>query len=117
MRIHEPPSWFSPVSLLTILFLLSAVPAFADPPSSMHGTPHGDSKKLIRAQPPMAHPILCTVTAITQKLRIRGMVTIPGLPTMMECKRDMAAKDMAAMIPVLRILVVIKMRENTLVTF
>ncbi len=45
MRIHEPPSWFSPVSLLTILFLLSAVPAFADPPSSMHGAPHGDSKK------------------------------------------------------------------------
>ncbi len=44
MRIHEPPSWFSPVSLLTMLVLLSAVPAFADPPDSMHGLPHEDSK-------------------------------------------------------------------------
>ncbi len=37
MKSHEPSFCFSPVSLLTILFLLSAVPAFADHPGSMNG--------------------------------------------------------------------------------
>ncbi len=37
MRIHEPRCWFLPVSLLTIFFLLAAVPVFADPQGSMPG--------------------------------------------------------------------------------
>ena len=52
MRMHEPPSWFLPVSLLTSFFLLAAVPALADPHGSMQGhsksmssssSPHGKS--------------------------------------------------------------------------
>ncbi len=39
MRTH---AWFSPVSLLTLLFLLSAVPALAHP----HGSMDGDFKKI-----------------------------------------------------------------------
>ncbi len=35
MKTHEPPAWFLPVSLLTIIILLSTVPAFADPHGSM----------------------------------------------------------------------------------
>ena len=40
MRISEPPRWFVPVSLLTIFFLLAAVPALADPHGSMHRDGH-----------------------------------------------------------------------------
>ena len=40
MRIHEPPSWFLPVAVLTTFFLLTAGPALADP----HGSVHGHSK-------------------------------------------------------------------------
>lgn len=40
MRISESPRWFVPVSLLTIFFLLAAVPAFADPHGSMHRDGH-----------------------------------------------------------------------------
>ena len=42
MRIPEPPSWFLPVSLLTVFFLLAAGPALADP----HGSMHGHSKSM-----------------------------------------------------------------------
>ena len=48
MRIHEPPSWFLPVSLLTIFCLLAAVPAFADP----HGFMRGDSKSMSSSSSP-----------------------------------------------------------------
>ena len=48
MRIHEPPSWLLPVSLLTAFFLLAAVPAFADP----HGSMHGDSKGMASSSSP-----------------------------------------------------------------
>ena len=48
MRIHEPPRWFLPVSLLIIVFLLAAVPAFADP----HGSMRGDSKSLSSSSSP-----------------------------------------------------------------
>ncbi len=48
MRIHEPPSWFLPVSLLTIFFLLVTVPAFADP----HGFMRGDSKSMSSSSSP-----------------------------------------------------------------
>lgn len=40
MRISESPRWFVPVSLLTIFFLLAAVPALADPHGSMHRDGH-----------------------------------------------------------------------------
>ena len=42
MRIPEPPRRFLPVSLLTIFFLLAAVPVFADP----HGSMPGHSKSM-----------------------------------------------------------------------
>ena len=40
MRIPEPPRWLIPVSLLAAFFLLTAVPAFADPHGSMHRDGH-----------------------------------------------------------------------------
>jgi len=40
MRTHERSRWFLPVSLLTFFFLLTAVPAFADPHGSMHHDGH-----------------------------------------------------------------------------
>ena len=42
MKISDSPRWFLPVSLLTIFFLLAAVPAFADP----HGSLPGHSKNM-----------------------------------------------------------------------
>ena len=48
MRMHEPPSWFLPVSLLAIFFLLAAVPALADP----HGFIRGDSKRMSSSSSP-----------------------------------------------------------------
>lgn len=42
MRIHEPSSWFLPISLLAVFFLMAAVPAFADP----HGSMQGHSKSM-----------------------------------------------------------------------
>ena len=44
----------------------------------------------IRTQRIMTHPVWFTTIAITQKLRIRGMVTIPGLPIMTACIRNTA---------------------------
>lgn len=44
MRLQEPPSRLFPVSLLTMIFLLSAVPVFADPSGSMHGSGHDYGK-------------------------------------------------------------------------
>ena len=48
MRMHDPPSWFLPVSLLAIFFLLAAIPALADP----HGFMRGDSKSMSSSSSP-----------------------------------------------------------------
>lgn len=52
MRIHEPPRWVLPVSLLAVFFLLAAVPAFADP----HGSMRGDSKSMYSGSSPHGKP-------------------------------------------------------------
>ena len=52
MRIHEPPRWVLPVSLLAVFFLLAAVPAFADPRGSMHG----HSKSMHSSSGTSVHP-------------------------------------------------------------
>ena len=41
MKFHEQRSLFSFISLVAVVFLLSAGPAFADPPRSMHGKSKG----------------------------------------------------------------------------
>lgn len=48
MRNPDPPRWFLPVSLLTVFFLLVAVPAFADP----HGFMRGHSKSMSSSSSP-----------------------------------------------------------------
>ncbi len=41
MKFHEQRSLFSFISLVAVVFLLGAGPAFADPPGSMHGKSKG----------------------------------------------------------------------------